>query len=621
MKTKFSIALIFTTALPNFIFPQSAVLFPSSAVDLPAYHYWSMQGDHGGSNARDLGVKRLENNQSFHLKPGADDNKNENYLIYGEPLYAPVDGEIVSCWCNTPDNPAPKSPHPYRCCDGNCEMSCDDGDCPSSNPCRITRSGNHVAILTKENVVILLAHLAPGSIPDHLCPNKGTYMVNARNKTGPFPDESFIREGKRKQVRQGDFIGKAGNSGASSGPHTHIHQQNVIKKPDGTLVADGNTIPVKFKNAWVRSQAETAQWQKLEGEALSNPPIFIYASPFLRRDQDIQGAISEVSIAGSIIAVSNAQGNLQLIPYLVNEKGNLSRGNPAQAGKASKVRIIHPKQGNTNAMTAIRDETGDLKVIAWQIETNGQITRKGSQSGGPVNDIAITRFPDETGAITAVKTDNGNLKLIAWELMPDLNITRRGDIDAGNIKSADITTTNSVFKGVISATVDQDNQLKVIAWQFNGQNKTFTRKGDNTAGAVSGAIQIARAPISGHDLVVTAVKDKNNDLKLIVWQVDATGKITRKGSATAGIFNLVDLTVGNNGYLITTLGDGSGALRMIAWQITPMGEIERAGAESAGEISKVASSYIYRQGKEFLLAAVRDSDNKLKVICWETNLK
>lgn len=51
-------------------------------------------------------------------------------------------------------------------------------------------------------------------------------------------------------------------------------------------------------------------------------------------------------------------------------------------------------------------------------------------------------------------------------------------------------------------------------------------------------LHVVRAPLNRKDIVVTALKDENSKLKLIAWQIDANGQITRKGSATAGAASL-----------------------------------------------------------------------------------
>jgi hypothetical protein len=120
---------------------------------------------------------------------------------------------------------------------------------------------------------------------------------------------------------------------------------------------------------------------------------------------------------------------------------------------------------------------------------------------------------------------------------------------------------------------------------------------------------------------VTAFKDEAGGLKLIAWRVSADGQVVRKGSATAGAASLVDLAPARSGHVIASVRDSDGNLRMIGFHVDSNGEIARVGTDRAGQIDRVVSSYIERDGNEFLLTAVRDSDETLRVISWEANLR
>jgi len=149
----------------------------------------------------------------------------------------------------------------------------------------------------------------------------------------------------------------------------------------------------------------------------------------------------------------------------------------------------------------------------------------------------------------------------------------------------------------------------------------LSRKGEASAGETQGGLQIVRAPVSGRDLVVTAFRDEAGNLKLIAWSVNDDGQITRKGSVTAGTVSLVDLTPGRQGHVVASVRDSDSNLRLIAFAVRNDGAIDRVGTDRAGQINQITSSYINRDGNDFLLTAVRDSDNKLRVISWEANLQ
>lgn len=338
---------------------------------------------------------------------------------------------------------------------------------------------------------------------------------------------------------------------------------------------------------------------------------------FLRHDTAHGGDFKEISLDGTVAALSNSEGNLQIIPYRLDAKGSLSRGEVVTAGAASYVKLVRPDTSRNNRVTAFRDADGHLKLIAWALSSGGHIGRRDDAVAGPVKSLAIAAFPDGNGVITLVRGNQDELKLVAWELSPTLEIARRGDIEAGVVWDIAVTTTREDFTGVVSATTDSDRKLKLIAWGFDGAAKTFTRRGDAEAGVIKGDLNLVRAELAGNDIVVTAFSNEEGNLKLITWQVLANGEIKRRDSATAGFASLIDLTTAPGGKVVASVKDSDGILRMIAYQVQSSGQIARMGTDIAGQTSRIASSVARSGGQDFLLTAVRDADNKLRTISWK----
>ena len=338
---------------------------------------------------------------------------------------------------------------------------------------------------------------------------------------------------------------------------------------------------------------------------------------FLRHDTDGGGDFSEASIDGSVAAFANADGNLHIIPYFVTDEGGLSRGEVVEAGPASEVKLVHPDPHSTNAVTALRNAGGNLQLIGWSISSGGQVTRKGVAVAGQVKQIAVTPFPDGKGVVTATRGDDESLKLIAWKVTSALDLVRGGDVQAGTVKRLAVTTTRAGFPGVVSATTGNDDRLKLIVWEFDPAATTFTRRGEAEAGSIQGALNIVRARLNARDMVVTGFRNGSGNLMLIAWEVDATGQIERKGQATAGSVGLIDLAAASDGRVIASVRDSDGNLRLIAYKVSENGQIKRDGDAVAGTVDRIASSVVVRNGREFLLTAVRGSDRKLRTIAWE----
>lgn len=123
------------------------------------------------------------------------------YLIYGAPVFAPCDGQVVQAIDGLPDMTIPESD-------------------------LVNRAGNHV-ILRCGAFEVILAHFRPQSL--------------------------LVQSGMAVAV--GDAIAEVGNSGASGEPHLHIHAQ----RPGSiAMPLSGAPLPVRFNGRFlIRSDRVT----------------------------------------------------------------------------------------------------------------------------------------------------------------------------------------------------------------------------------------------------------------------------------------------------------------------------------------------------------------------------
>lgn len=127
----------------------------------------------------------VEDNASY----SGDPEENESYHAFGKEVLAPADGEVVDVVNDVEDNVP--------------------GEMNESEPL-----GNRVIIDHGEDEYSLLAHF----------------------------QESSIEVDEGDEVKQGDALGLAGNSGNSSEPHIHFH---VADEPS---LGDGKSIRIQFEN-------------------------------------------------------------------------------------------------------------------------------------------------------------------------------------------------------------------------------------------------------------------------------------------------------------------------------------------------------------------------------------
>ena len=230
--------------------------FPARADDLKSGEYWYRGKKTHGTGIQklgyDLGAVRFDGQAKTWAQyvkgvaPGTkrSDTKNSDWIIYGKRVYAMADGEVSGCWRNSPENP-PGDLHPGR----------------KSDPKTIPGGGNMLWVTQADGSRSLYAHFQPGTIPQALCPHNATFLTPGKS------GETNIAEGSRPKVKQGQYLGKAGNAGNSTNPHLHIHREN-----------DGKSASLPFHGAMVKginnADAEP-KWARLRNQPLPPGPIAI----------------------------------------------------------------------------------------------------------------------------------------------------------------------------------------------------------------------------------------------------------------------------------------------------------------------------------------------------------
>lgn len=232
--------------------------FPARAQDLKPGEYWYLKGAHDDGVQRlayDLTAVRFDSSEKVwtEVKAGkkgvrcVDAAANQDCIVYGEPVYAMADGEVVRCWRNAPENPVPGESHPGRL----------------SEPPTIPGGGNALWVDHGNGVFALYAHFQPGTIPASLCPIEEQFIKESADADLPA--------GNRPRVKKGQMIGRVGNSGSSKNPHLHVHLQKTLPNTG----ASNDALPLPFHGAWAKStvklQDSPADWVRLQGQALSSP--------------------------------------------------------------------------------------------------------------------------------------------------------------------------------------------------------------------------------------------------------------------------------------------------------------------------------------------------------------
>lgn len=215
-----------------------ALAFPFSKADFGDDEFVSGYSMHGGGSqvfAYDLGVETYKDKAWRGLLPNKDGSKNEDYRIWGKPIRAMADGTVLHFESNIPNNWKPDGS------DAGMKKQKDElwGSFDFGG------GGNHFYI-RHGNVVALYAHMQKGSLTSSLMKKGAT-------------------------VKKGAVLGKAGNSGNSSGPHLHIHIKAYKNddQPDS-----GAFRPLLFNTGYVigkehyKTPKSNINWSKLNTQGI-----------------------------------------------------------------------------------------------------------------------------------------------------------------------------------------------------------------------------------------------------------------------------------------------------------------------------------------------------------------
>jgi len=247
--------------------------FPS--IQKAAGMYWSIRNtqDIGAGHrgfrpqkfAYDLGVSRWDatahawvETRAAASDPNPGTLTNDDYLSFGMPLYAMHAGTIIECRSDKPDNTPQNAPG--------------------------TAGGNSLWIDFGNGEIGLYAHLEAGTMPAALCP----VQSKTANENG-----GVVKHATHVAVSEGQFLGRAGNSGATGGhPHFHLHLQDRAPADwiDGNDSVGAQGLPLLFDHALMRTAGANMAgfdptisgqpgWSKVTASAPSAMPSFSLNNP------------------------------------------------------------------------------------------------------------------------------------------------------------------------------------------------------------------------------------------------------------------------------------------------------------------------------------------------------
>ncbi|MEM7051651.1 MAG: M23 family metallopeptidase [Acidobacteriota bacterium] len=560
--------------------PRGGFLFPASVDDLAEGEFWSTRSTGIANSHRqsarqmfsyDAGVVRWDDATSawvdrHPLSDGETNNGDENqdWLVWGKPIYAMADGVVVSCTDGIADNvPGVR---------GN-----------TSNSFVIDHGDERASYL-------------------HL-------MQNTTNGAICFAGAN---------VQAGDFLGLAGNSGWSTAPHLHIH---IDRSGQGFPLLFRDTFIVE-RDGFTDPQGN-ADWQYVDGLGMPWEVLAIWPSPLRRRDRLVVAPGSDLEILDLssdtvVTAMKDAGGNLDVRTFGRIGNGDLVDLEVDGGGGFKQVAMAKPSV-TTDFVTAVRTNTDNLKMIAW----NSNLDRDSSWTAGPVTDVAITPSPHLPGVVTATRSSAGNLEVIGWDVSP-WNDLQKGGKDQGVAVSDVAIATGSNFAGVVTASRSSGGKLVIDSWEV-AENEVLVDWRDQWVGGDITDVEIAYLrTLPGRDRLVTAARTAAGNLLVTAWDVYADGSILEVSQAGAGPVSDFSISDGGDFHVLTAVRTASGDFKLIGWEIAVDGTISRHGEAPGGAISEVAlgkAMFVNPTNRRQAVTAVRDSNGDLRLTSWEVALE
>lgn len=187
-----------------------------------------------------------------------DSPTNDKHVIYNKSIYASRAGKIIGCWRNAPENPRPKLSGDSSRTRPWLHQSLKDGLMPGG--------GNMIWVEHSDGTRALYAHMIPGSISSRLCPHSDR-LFPAPKKSTEF-EYIAVAEDQQISVSAGQYLGRVGNSGNSTGPHLHVH---VDKDGTGQLMTFKRGISSPMDNA-----KPYGSWTRFAGSPITPGPVLVW---------------------------------------------------------------------------------------------------------------------------------------------------------------------------------------------------------------------------------------------------------------------------------------------------------------------------------------------------------
>lgn len=230
-----------------------------------------------------------------------------------------------------------------------------------------------------------------------------------------------------------------------------------------------------FQTSWFVAYSKDdelrVQYWKLTGSGPNPVPDLVDSSG------DQAGTASHIAgtwSGSALVTAVRTGGSLKLIRWAfqqgaVKRLGDSgSQGGPVSELAATGFSALDQRAARF-VVTAAKNGSGNLELNSWQPKSNGDLELLDTASAGAIGEVAITSFDSPVAenlgvCVTAVRNGSGKLELISWQLHDDGSIHRLASASAGTATHIAIGPLRSDI--VATTCVDSNGNEKVITWRI-----------------------------------------------------------------------------------------------------------------------------------------------------------
>lgn len=193
------------------------------------------------------------------------------------------------------------------------------------------------------------------------------------------------------------------------------------------------------------------------------------------------------------------------------------------------------------------------------------------------------------------------------------------DTAAGGGLIAQVQAARIGRRRLVTATTSSSNALKLVVWDVSASG-VFTRRGEIDVATVAGPFAVTHG---GLNQVLAAYRDTAGKLAIRSYAVDSHGELTLQDVEGAGAITDLAMVRVSSILFVTPVRMTSGVMRVVLWRLNANGELDRLADADGGPITMIeAASYLAVDDPgENLEAGVmtfaRDGAGNLAVQSWE----